>query len=600
MKYEINWEKYWLNENGYLLWLITGMKSENIKVKSLSYGILANIIPFKGSYKYICLQAPQFIDSTFDLLINKSTDILLKKELLSVLNNFLVSFNDKIYKNYSYDTNGVENDSGNENIPEGFIDEEQMKQLEVLFIKSGFFSNLKYLINNHCDCLAYKISLIELILNIAQRFKDILINIIIEQELWEDLFKFLIIPTYNSSKPENELLEYTMSYNLRYYYQNNSDYVYNIIYSTLKLFLIIFYDNEELEYKIIENTSFINKLQNIIIFMNAYLSGYSNNPNNCGNMKNDSRIRKFDKFQCQVVRLLCLLIGDSLQQCIKNDLKSLFIRKSFLLTNVKISSINVLCEMIIYQNGIENKKAATYLLARLLNYYFQLNTNIDNELIEILNNNISHHYGCTVGYFLCRELYLLLMNDHLNSNSVFNESLYVSLKILLMYCQSAKQYFIEENVCQKLYNKISKLRENYKFSEVNQKKIILYISLLRYSLLDSLKVKEILYHLNINSLLIEFLQSKRIYYNIVYEVLLFERNFITNYPLAKKSLFENQRNLSNEYGNSIVSHISKLLNKDDLKIEVFGLIIELFNSIAISFDSRIYLIKVNFIFFRYI
>lgn len=96
---------------------------------------------------------------------------------------------------------------------------------------------------------------------------------------------------------------------------------------------------------------------------------------------------------------------------------------------------------------------------------------------------------------------------------------------------------------------------------------------------------------------IEFLQSKRIYYNIIYEVLIFEKNFITNYPLAKKSLFENQRNLSNEYGNSVISLISKLLDKNDLKIEVFELIIEIFNSMAISFDSRIYLIKVFIIIF---
>ena len=101
-----------------------------------------------------------------------------------------------------------------------------------------------------------------------------------------------------------------------------------------------------------------------------------------------------------------------------------------------------------------------------------------------------------------------------------------------------------------------------------------------------------MYNLNINKLLIEFFLSKKIYYNIIYEILLFENNFITNYPLAKKSLFENQRNLSNEYGNSIVSCISNLLNKDDLKIEVFELIIEIFNIMATSFDSRIYLIKV--------
>jgi len=449
MKYEVNWEKYWLNENGYLLWLITGMKTENQKIKSLSYGILANIIPFKGSYKYICLQAPQFIDLAFDLLINQSTDVLLKKELLSVINNFLVSFNDKIYKNYTYSTNGVENvDSEKENSHEGFIDEEQLKQLEVLFVKSGFFLNLKSLINNHGDCLSYKISLLELLLNIAQKFKVILINTLIEQNLWEDLLKFLILPIYNIPRQNNGNINYTISYYLQYYYQNNNDYIYILIYSTLKLLLIILFDNDELEYKVIESTSFINKLQNIFIFMNAYLCGYLNDSNipYLKKICKESNIKKLDKFQCQVVRLSCLLTGDSLQQCINDNSKTLFIRKSFLSIDIQISIVNVLCEMIIYQNGIENKKAATYLLARYLNYCSQYNTNDKKELVNILNSTIIHHYGCTMGYFLCREIYSLLMNEHLNSNSVFKESLYVSIKLLLMYCQSAKNYLIEGNI----------------------------------------------------------------------------------------------------------------------------------------------------------
>ncbi|OUM65360.1 hypothetical protein PIROE2DRAFT_7659, partial [Piromyces sp. E2] len=446
MKYEVNWEKYWLNENGYLLWLITGMKTENQKIKSLSYGILANIIPFKGSYKYICLQAPQFIDLAFDLLINQSTDMLLKKELISVINNFLVSFNDKIYKNYTYGTNGIEGiNNERENSPEGFIDEEQMKQLEVLFVKSGFFANLKLLIKNHGNCLAYKLSLLELLLNIAQKFKNILVNTMNEQELWEDLFKFLILPKYNVLNQKNESINYSMVYHLQYYYQSNSDYIYILMYSTLKLLSIILYNNDELEYKLIESTSFVNKLQDIFIFLNAYLCGYSYDSNNPRVVKinNKSNIRKLDKFQCQVARLSSLLVGESLQQCTKKFSETLFIRKSFLSIDVKISIINVLCEMIIYQNGIENKKAATYLLARLLNYYYQSNPNDNNELINILNSNIPHHYGCVTGYFLCREIYSLLINEHLNSNSVFKESLYISLKILLMYCQSSKKYFIE-------------------------------------------------------------------------------------------------------------------------------------------------------------
>eukprot|EP00833_Pecoramyces_ruminatium_P013504 jgi/Orpsp1_1/1187536/evm.model.d7180000058451.1 len=595
MKYEINWEKYWLNENGYLLWLITGMKSENKKIRSLSYGILANIIPYRGSYKYICLQAPQFIDLAFELLIESKTDKLLKKELISVINNFLVSFDDKIYKNYSYNTNGIEEVNNIvSSSPLGFIDENQQKQLEILFIKSGFFTNLKSLLNNHDNCIAYKVSFLELLLNIVQKFKNSLVESIINQELWEDLLSYLIIPLYNISSKQNERINYTLSYQLQYYYQSNYDSIYLLIYTALKFLLIILYDNEELEYKLTTNTSLVSKLHNIFIFINAYLCGYSISENSIyteriGNNKL-MNIRKLDKFQCQIIRLSCLLLGNSIQQCMKNSEKLVYIKKTYMVPVVQISLINTICEMVVYQNGLENKKAAIYLLARLLSYYYESNTSIK-ELNDLLNNNIIHHYGCSVGYYLCREIYSQLISDNYNNNDVYKESLYISLKLLLMYCQSAKNYIIEDNVCFKLFNKINKLKENYKFSEINQKKIALYVSILRFALLDSKKIKEIVYHLNINVLLVEFLLSKKLFYNILYEVLIFEKNLITNYSLAKKSLFDNQRSFSNEYGNSVVSLIINLLNKDDLKIEIFELIIEIFISLVVSFDSRIYLIK---------
>ncbi|ORX78713.1 hypothetical protein BCR32DRAFT_269923 [Anaeromyces robustus] len=551
MKYEVNWEKYWLNENGYLLWLVTGMKSENHKIQSLSYGILANIIPYKGSYKYICLQAPQFIDLSFELLIDNTSNKLLKKELLSVINNFLVSFNDKIYKNYSYNTNGIEdsNIDINNNINEsestdGFIDEEQQKQLEILFIKSGFFSQLKFLLINHDNCLAYKISLIELLLNIAQKFKDVLLETIIDQELWEDLFNYLKFPVFESQKDKNETTDYFLSYKIQYYYNNNSDNIYLLVYTTLKLLLILIYDNYELEYNLTVNTSFVSHLQNIFVYINAYLCGFSTEIKNSyiKTKKNElSDIKKLDKFQCQVIRLSCLLLGDSIQQCIKNSQKTVFIKKSYLSSITQVSLVNVICEMIVYQNGIENKKSATYLLARLLSYYYESNSSETQELSDLLNSDIKHHYGCIMGFYLCREIYSQLINNHLDMNNVYKESLNVSLNLLLMHCQSSKKYIIEDNICYKLFNKIRKLRE------------------------------EIIYQLNINMLLIEFLLSKKLFYNIIYEVLIFEKNFIANYPLAKKSLFESQRNLSNEYENSVVSLISNLLNKDDLKIEIFEL-----------------------------
>jgi len=446
MKYEINWEKYWLNENGYLLWLITGMKSENQKIQAISYGILANLIPYKGSYKYICLQAPQFLDLAFELLINPSTNISLKKELTSVINNFLVSFNDKIYKNYNYNTNGIESlDAEKSDIPTGFIDEEQKKQLEVLFVKSGFFSNLKFLIKYHDNCLGYKISLIELLLNIAQKFKSTLTNAISTQELWEDILKFLIIPIYNIPEQKNKNINYIKSFKLHYYYESNSDNIYLLVYSTLKLLHILLYDNEELEFKLTENTTFVKKLQSIFMYVNAYLCGYSVYFEEINTNKSNSKsnIRKLDKFQCQVVRLSCLLMGDSIQQCIKNNQKTLFIQKSFLIYNIQASLINVICEMIVFQNGIENKKAAIYLLARLLSYYYETNSNDIKELNVLLNSNILHHYGCAIGNYLCREIYSLLMNEHFNSNCIFKESLIISLKLLLMYCQSSKKYIME-------------------------------------------------------------------------------------------------------------------------------------------------------------
>lgn len=454
MKYEINWEKYWLNENGYLLWLITGMKSENKKIRSLSYGILANIIPYRGSYKYICLQAPQFIDLAFELLIESKTDKLLKKELISVINNFLVSFDDKIYKNYSYNTNGIEEVNNIvSSSPLGFIDENQQKQLEILFIKSGFFTNLKSLLNNHDNCIAYKVSFLELLLNIVQKFKNSLVESIINQELWEDLLSYLIIPLYNISSKQNERINYTLSYQLQYYYQSNYDSIYLLIYTALKFLLIILYDNEELEYKLTTNTSLVSKLHNIFIFINAYLCGYSISENSIyteriGNNKL-MNIRKLDKFQCQIIRLSCLLLGNSIQQCMKNSEKLVYIKKTYMVPVVQISLINTICEMVVYQNGLENKKAAIYLLARLLSYYYESNTSIK-ELNDLLNNNIIHHYGCSVGYYLCREIYSQLISDNYNNNDVYKESLYISLKLLLMYCQSAKNYIIEGKI--KTYN----------------------------------------------------------------------------------------------------------------------------------------------------
>ncbi|KXS13482.1 hypothetical protein M427DRAFT_58538 [Gonapodya prolifera JEL478] len=568
-----HWGDHWLFQND-LDWLSLLLNDDERQIQKIALGILGNLILIKGSYQYLCVKIPQFLDMAFSYVLDWERSEGVRKEALLTINNFLITFcrdhnldDTRFLLRVQDSANGVV--ESNVNSPYNPV-----KELLGIFEACGFFDRLREVLADDVAQPEYRLAMMEMLLNLSIVAPEFVRNLLCDLSIWRELPRNLDDEWKHYVNPQSPDLKAFQNFVARQHetiYKRDFDL---IKITTLQTIWMLIHGSESVKRVVLSTSDIFPTIMRVL----------------CGTHQDATEPRRVQILGLCCEVLACLL-ADFLRLANERSRTQVFQR------DLLVQSFIVSLSMVGLSSSHHSAaRSAIIFISRLLSVHF--GEAIDLGLEEILQEaTVGEETKDTKtnsrGRELCRSLIMMYerQRGEQRRDSAFEESLQVSLQCLFGKCGFAKDVAIAQDFVPVILDKLFREFRETPVDPTHRWNIMGgAFSLLRHLLAGGADVKLISVQVGVPRLCGTYLQCRNIPDFVKLEVLACVRNLVANCPTAKRALAD----VSFEGSQSLLQGISKLfVNSSRGPGDLFAACAEILRILVSSSESRTVVLKTS-------
>ncbi|TPX31473.1 hypothetical protein SmJEL517_g05189 [Synchytrium microbalum] len=592
------WGEHWLVQDD-IQWLMTLLNDDEKTMQKVGLGILGNLILVKGSYQYLCIKIPQFLDMAFAYILDFERVESIRKEAFLVINNFIITFCvDNKLKGGSMETDessidqdviDLNNIVGNGN---GKIGPDPTSELLKIFDHCGFFDKLRDVLSEPPRAaVAYRTAVSEILVNLLLINPDALRSRLALQSAWPTIIDYLA-PAYEAREPdEDDEPDSSISYQLfrrRQFTSINGTAIDNMRCTVLQCVRLACFGDAETRRVLVSTTDAITVLVFMIDELWSTLESSTTKSNN--------------QATWYALRMSALSLSDLLWDACAHDKAGL----EGLLSGSSASRPAIVTRILAASLALVRRKtdatsvsAGVQLLGRILSMHCGEVADIGVDLALKQDCQPGRANKGILGPELCHELMTIIIEEYETSSPGHIESARIALQCLMGRCEVAKIHAIQANFSEMIISRMNIVRSANRIDESHQMELFTLTCLLRHLFAGSIDAKQQALDCGAQDALSELLGlSRELGDALLLELLCCVRNMVASCVAAKRAVVEPPRKKPG--GLCCVDGVVKImktLQSNATHDEIFLACIEVLKLLALSTtestESRTAIIKSN-------
>ncbi|TPX39566.1 hypothetical protein SeLEV6574_g07118 [Synchytrium endobioticum] len=530
------WGDHWLIHDD-IQWLMNLLNDDEKIVQKVGLGILGNIILVNGSYQYIVIKIPQFLDMAFAYALDCEKMESIRKEAFLVINHFLITFClDNKLSGGSFGTScyfdPVSAESGSNGNIRNMSAPRPITELLKIFDHCGFFDKLREVLSDvPRAAIAYKTAVTEVLLNLLLVTPSAMRSRISAQSGWPTIVDCLNPAHEARELDEDDESDVSSSYKLfrrRQFASIHGSSIDLLRCNVLQCIRLASYNDSETRRLLVSTTD-------VVAVVVAIIDERWNIIEPAGN-----------KASCpetwSALRLSALVLSDLLWDACAYDKAGL----ETLLGGADTNRITIIGRLLLAGLGLLRRRsdcimvaAGVQFLGRLLSMHCGENADIGVDVALKFECTPGAANAGILGPEICHEMMTIIIEEYDSSSPGHIESARIALQCLLGRSECAKLYALRVNFCEMLITRINLIRLANRIDDAHQMELYVLLCLLRHLFAGSVDAKQQALDHGANETFSELLSmSKEFEDSLLLELLCCIRNLVASCPEAKRAVVD--------------------------------------------------------------